>query len=115
MSSHKNKLEDYVSEKLKGMYKFSRPTLGSGCTPIERGDIKNPYFAIECKMRSTKSFSIKEDVWNGIKSIAASESKDPVYIVENINKVRLAIMAVDDWINLVQEVIELRKERDDGK
>jgi len=109
MSSRKNKLELYVAEKLKHIYKYSRPTIGSGSTPIEKGDIKNPYFCIESKNWNTKSFSIKDDVWYKIKSEAATEYKDPVYIVENKHGNRLAIMDLEDWFNLVYEVIELRE------
>ena len=114
MSSRRNRLEDYVAEKLKTIYKYSRPTIGSGSTPVEKGDIKNPYFAIECKDWNTASFSIKDDVWYKIRSEAASEYKDAVYIVENSKGNRVAVMDLDDWISLVIEVCELRKEREDG-
>jgi len=109
------KLERYVSEKLLPTYKYSRPTIGSGCTPVEKGDVKNPYFTIECKNWNTNSFSIKDDVWRKIKVEAAREQKDPVYIVENKNGNRLAIMDLGDWINLIYEVIEYRRSLDDGK
>ena len=36
------KLEIYIAAKLEPIYKYSRPTIGSGNTPIEKGDIKNP-------------------------------------------------------------------------
>jgi PHD/YefM family antitoxin component YafN of YafNO toxin-antitoxin module len=109
MSDTKNRLELYVSSKLEPTYKWSRPTIASGATPVEKGDVKNPYFCIECKDWSTKSFSIKDDVWQKIKGEADRERKDPVYIVENKHGNRLAIMDVDDWINLVIELVEYRK------
>jgi hypothetical protein len=109
LSSHKNPLELYVAEKLKKIYEYSRPTIASGATPVESGDIKNPYFNIECKIRNTYSYSIKDDVWAKLKIEAARDSKDAVYIIENANKNRLAIMDLEDWCNLVYELVELRE------
>jgi len=106
-------LELYVAEKLKRIYKYSRPTIGSGSTPVEKGDIRNPYFCIECKDWNTKSCSVKDDVWYKIKGEAAAEYKDPVYIIENSTGNRLAVMDLEDFFNLVYEVVELRKEKED--
>jgi len=61
-----------------------------------------------CKDWNTASFSIKDDVWRGLKTQAAREMKDPVYIVENSKGNRLAIMDLEDWFDLIYEVIELR-------
>lgn len=108
MSSHKNKLELYVSEKFREIYKYARPTIGSGSTPAEKGDVKNPWFACECKMRNTKSFSIKNDVWEKICYEADRESKDALYIVENSSGNKLAIMNADEWFCMLYELIELR-------
>ena len=108
MSSHKNMLELYVAERMKPTYKYSRPTVASGAFDFEKGDVKNPYFVIECKDWNTASFSIKDDVWRGLKTQAAREMKDPVYIVENSKGNRLAIMDLEDWLDLIYEVIELR-------
>ena len=109
MSDHKNTLELYVAAKLEKIYKYSRPTIASGATPVERGDIKNPYFSIECKIRNTDSFSIKNPVWEEIRGIAAREYKDPVYVIQNKKGNRLAVLDFDDWINMVTELIELRE------
>jgi len=108
MSDRKNKLEMYVAAMLEPIYKYSRPTIASGATPVEKGDIKNPYFLIECKDWNTKSFSIKDDVWQIVKVQAARDYKDPVYVVENETGNRLAIMDLNDWFNMVYELIELR-------
>lgn len=112
MSSRKNALELYVAAKLEPIYKYSRPTIASGATPVEKGDVKNPYFTIECKDWNTKSFSIKDDVWHKLKVEAAHESKDAVYVVENSAGNKLAIMDFDDWCNLVYELIEYRESKD---
>ena len=109
MSNHKNKLELFVAERLKKVYEYSRPTIASGATPAESGDVKNPYFTIECKMRNTYSYSIKDDVWAKVKAEAAHDSKDPVYIIENSVGNRLAIMDLEDWFNLVYELLEYRE------
>lgn len=116
MSNRKNALELYVAEKLKQTYKYSRPTIASGATPIEKGDIKNPYFLVECKDWNTNSFSIRDDVWYKVKCQAAAEHKDAVYIVENKKRNRLAIMDLEDWFSMVYELIDYRERYiDDGK
>ena len=104
------KLEEYVAEKLKGIYKYSRPTIASGATPAEKGDCKSPYFLIECKIRNTKSFSFKEDTWLETKGMAAESYKDPVYIIQNKNGHRVVLLDFEDWISMVIELIELRKQ-----
>jgi hypothetical protein len=114
MSSRKNMLELYVASKLEPTYKYSRPTIASGATPVEKGDIKNPYFCIECKDWNTDSLSIKEDVWKKIRVEAAREMKDAVYIIENKSQTRIAVMDLDDWINLVIELVAYR-EKDNGR
>lgn len=110
MSDRKNSLESYVSSKLEQVYKYSRPTIASGATPVEKGDIKNPYFLIECKIRNTNSFSIKDNVWYKLKGEAAQDQgKDPVYIIENVKGNRLAIMDLEDFFNLIYELCEYRE------
>ena len=101
-------LENYVSSILVPCYKYSRPTINSGATPVEKGDVSNPYFCIECKNFGTDSFSIKDDVWKKIKIEAAKEYKDAVYVVQNKHGNRLAVMDLDDWKNLVLELLEYR-------
>jgi hypothetical protein len=112
MSNRKNRLEMYVAAKMEPTYKYSRPTIASGATPVEKGDIKNPYFMIECKDWNTNSFSIKDDVWYKLRTQAAREMKDAVYVVENKKGNRLAIMDLEDWFSFVYELIKLRKEKD---
>ena len=102
------KLEDYVASLFEALYKWARPTIGSGSTPIEKGDVKTPWFTIECKEWNTKSFSIKNDVWEKLIYEAARESKDAVYVAENSSGNKLAIMDLHDWFNMFSELIELR-------
>lgn len=108
-------LENYVASKFSEVYKYSRPTIGSGATPAEKGDVKTPWFCIECKQWNTKSFSIKKDVWDKIVYEAARESKDAVYVVQNSSGDRVAIMDLDDWFNLVIELMELRNKNYDRR
>src|SRR5665213_2032532 len=109
MRSKGDLLEAYVAAILEPCYKYSRPTIGSGSTPVEKGDIANPYFCIECKNWNTKSFSVNADVWHKIKLEAAREYKDAVYVCENSTGDRVAIMDLNDWKDLVLELLELRK------
>lgn len=102
-------LERYVSAILEACYKYSRPTIGSGSTPVEKGDVSNPYFCIECKNWDTDSFSINDKVWKKIKIEAAREYKDAVYVCENKHGNRVAIMDLEDWKNLVLELLEYRE------
>jgi tRNA(Ile2) C34 agmatinyltransferase TiaS len=108
MRSKGELLEAFVAAKLEPIYKYSRPTIGSGSTPVEKGDVKNPYFMIECKNWNTKSFSIRDDVWQKLRREAAHDSKDPVYVVENSAGNRLAIMDLEDWFSLVYELLDYR-------
>ena len=100
----------YVAARLEPIYKYSRPTMASGATPVEKGDVKNPYFCIECKEWNTNSLSIKNDVWRKIRVEAAYEMKDAVYIIENKSGNRIAVMDLEDWINIVIELVQLREE-----
>ena len=114
MRSNRDKgkeLEEFIAAELLPIYKYSRPTVGSGSTPIEMGDVKNPYFCIEAKYWSTNSFSIKESVWKKIEYEANSESKDAVYVTKNKNNNILVSMGWQDWKSLVFEVLELRNKK----
>ena len=114
MSNSKgDSLEKYVAAILEPVYRYSRPTIGSGNTPIEKGDVRNPYFCIECKNFETDSFSIKDDVWRKIQIEAAREYKDAVYVVQNKHGNRVAIMDLDNWKDMVIELIELRETSED--
>ena len=110
MSDTKNKLELYVAEKLKEIYKYSRPTIASGATPVEKGDIKNPWFGIECKEKHTvKAFTIPYSEWEKNAGEADHAYKDPVFVVENEAGEKICAMRLDEWFQLVYELMELRK------
>jgi hypothetical protein len=109
MSDHRNKLEAYVAEKMREVYKYARPTIASGATDAEKGDIKNPWFGIECKQKKhSKSFTIPYADW--YKNCGESDNayKDPVFIVENEDGEKIAAMRLDEWFQLVYELMGLR-------
>ena len=109
MSSHKNKLELYVALKFKEVYKYARPTIASGATPAEKGDIKNPWFGVECKEKHTaKCFTIPYKEWEKCCGEADTQYKDPVFIIENEKKEKIAAMRLDEWFDMVYELMELR-------
>ena len=110
MSSHRNSLEAYVALKFQDTYKYARPTIASGATPVEKGDVKTPWFGVECKDWNTKSFSINNDAWLKIRAEAAAEYKEALYVVENKSGNRLAIMDLDEFFEFFNELIELRRE-----
>ena len=114
MSQPKNLLELYVSERFRKLYKYSRPTIASGSTPVEKGDVKNPWFLIECKMRNTKGFSINHMDWFKLKGHADSRMMDALYIFENKYKERFAVMDLNDWFNMLIELMEWREKYGDN-
>ena len=109
MSQPKNKLELYVAEKFKEIYKYARPTIASGALPCEKGDIKNPWFGVECKQKRTaKAFTIPYSEWEKNAGEADSNYKDPVFIVENEDGEKIAAMRLDEWFDLIYELMDLR-------
>jgi len=113
MSDRRNALEEYVAMKFQTTYKYARPTIASGATPVEKGDVKTPWFGVECKDWNTKSFSINNDAWLKIRAEAAAEYKEALYVVENKSGNRLAIMDLDEWFEMLNELMELRNKLED--
>jgi len=110
MSDFKNSLELYVADKMTEVYKYSRPTIASGATPVEKGDIKNPWFNIECKQKLTnKAFTIPYKEWYKNCGEADTQYKDPVFVVENELGEKIAAMRLENWFDLIYELMDLRK------
>lgn len=110
MSQPKNPLELYVADKFTEIYKYARPTIASGATPAEKGDVKNPWFGVECKQKKhVKAFTIPYDEWYKNCGEADHEYKDPVFIVENEDGEKICAMRLDEWFDLIYELMELRK------
>jgi len=109
MSSHRNMLELYVADKMTEVYKYARPTIASGATPVEKGDIKNPWFNIECKQkRTSKAFTIPYAEWYKNCGEADTHYKDPVFIVENELGEKIVAMRFLEWLDLIKELMDLR-------
>lgn len=100
------KLETFVAEIFSAIFqnKAIRPTRGSGCGN-EYGDISNPYFTVECKQRTTKDITIKKDVWNKLCSeIPLNSKKLPLYIIENKNKAKFAVLNFQDFCRIMKRL-----------
>ena len=114
MSDAKNPLELYVADKLKKIDKYARPTKASGAS-TEIGDILNKFFFIECKMRNTKSVTIRRDVWYKLLSeLPMKTKKIPLYALENKHKDRFMALDLDDFFRMVY-TIYYRRYANDGE
>jgi len=99
------KLENYIAEKFKEVgYPNARPSNGSGqCGSI--GDISGVAdFAVEAKLRNTKDITIKEEVWNKlVNEIPLSSERISLYILENKNQQRWAVLDIEDFFSIIGE------------
>jgi hypothetical protein len=98
-------LEEYVAQCLRDVLADDsiRPTTASGAA-TQLGDILCKNFLIECKQRSTKNVTIKEDVWNKLcGEIPLKSKRIPLYILENINKKRWVCLNFEDFCQLIKE------------
>ena len=99
-------LEEYVAQRLRSVLADDtiHPTTASGAA-TQLGDILCKYFLVECKQRSTKNITIKEDVWNKLCAELPIDSKRvPMYVLENINKKRWVCFDFDDFIRILKKV-----------
>jgi len=97
------KLENYICEKFKELGINAYRSNGSG-NKGSVGDISGTPYAIECKKRNTKDITIKEDVWNKlINEIPLSSERIPLYILENKNEKRWAVIDIEDFFRLLEE------------
>lgn len=99
-------LEEYVAGVFSEIFqnKAIRPTKNSGASG-EIGDISNPYFAVECKDRSTKNITIKKDTWDKLCSeIPLSSKKLPLYILQNKTKDIYAVLNFTDFCRIMRRL-----------
>ena len=99
-------LEEFVAGIFSEIFqnKAIRPTRGSGCGN-ESGDIFTPYFIVECKNRSTKNITIKKDTWDKLCSeIPLNSKKLPLYVLENKNKDKFAVLNFEDFAKIMQKL-----------
>lgn len=103
MSQPKNKLELYVSSKFKEIYKHSRPTKASGAHG-EAGDINQPYFVVECKLRNTISATINRKVWKKIENeVPVGSNRIPLLILANKFNEKFAVMNFEDLFKIFKK------------
>lgn len=95
-----NKLEHYVADRLKEALNDPtiKPTRNSGAS-TQLADILCSKYLIECKKRNTESITIKEDVWNKLcGEIPIGSIRIPLYVLENKNGKRWAVMDFEDFL-----------------
>lgn len=100
------KLETFVAEIFTTIFqnKAIRPTRGSG-NGNENGDISNPYFFVECKQRSTKNITVRKGTWDKLCSEIPLQSKKlPLYILENKNKDKFAVLNFADFCSIMKKL-----------
>ena len=104
------KLQWYITEKINEVYDCgAKPTKGSGNGPTDKGDVSNPYFMVECKLRNTKDVTIKIDVWEKNKAeLPINSTRVPMMALENKNGKRFIVLDPEDFF-------EILKEAKDGK
>jgi len=91
-------------------YEYARRSRGSG-NKGEAGDIAGQDLAVvECKKRNTKNITIKEDTWEKLcKEIPLHSERIPMYILENMNNKRWAVVEVGDLFHLLSYYVANKK------
>ena len=97
-------LENYVLTLIQKIDPKARLTKGSG-SATELGDILNTRFFVECKKRNKKNFTVDESVWIKLLELMPYKTqKFPLYVIENENKRRFAVLDLDDFFRLITEM-----------
>ena len=105
MSEKNNELELHMSEGLKSIDPYARPTRGSGCGN-EISDVSNKYFYVECKQKRTKANIImdyKKEWLDLTTQLPLSSKKIPIVAIENMYGDRFVIMNSTDFFKLAEE------------
>ena len=105
-------LENHICEKFKALGINARPSNGSG-NKGSNGDISGiKDFTIEAKVRNTKDITIKNDVWDKLCSeIPLHSSRLPVYVLQNKAKKRWAVMNLNDFFDMYEELLKLKESK----
>lgn len=100
-------LAKHISEKLKPLDEYARPTRASGAS-TEIADVQNELFFIECKATDKKSITIQQKVWYKlIASLPIDTEKIPLYILENKDKDRFVVLDCEDFFNIIYQLKEV--------
>jgi len=97
-------LENYIAEKFKELgYKNACRSNGSG-NKGSLGDISGQdAFVVECKNRNTEDITLKQDVWDKLKSeIPLHSFRLPLYVLRNKNKKTFCVMEADDFFTIIR-------------
>jgi hypothetical protein len=88
-------------------YTKARPSKGSG-NRGESGDISGQsLLTVECKARSTKDITIKEDVWRKLcGEIPLHSSRKPMYVLQNSNERVWCVLDLNDFFEILEGYIE---------
>ena len=105
MSEKNNKLEIYISEKLKVIDPEARLTKASGAS-TELFDVSNKYFWVECKQRLTRENIIidyKKDYLKTFNQIPLNNNKMLLLAHENKYHKRFVTLEVEEFFNLLYQ------------
>jgi len=108
-------LEHYIVQKFIELgYPNAKRSKGSG-NQGQLGDITGQdVMVVECKNRTTKDITLKEDVWMKlINDIPLHSRRLALYILRNKNQKTWAVMDVDDFFRILKGYLENEKQRFD--
>jgi len=75
-------------------------TPGSGSGDWYKEDVFTNYFSIECKNQERVSLW---KFWDQIRNAGKTGNKPPVLMISGAYRPILAVMDIEDWLNLVKE------------
>lgn len=105
-----NKLEEYIARVFSEIYKYARPTKGSG-NKGECGDVNQPFCIIEAKARNTKDITVKTNVWNKlVKEVPFHSKRFPVYVLENKDEQKWAVVDFDKFFEIFVDHLKYKGE-----
>jgi Holliday junction resolvase len=105
------KLENQVAEEFRRIgFPKARPSKGSGSRG-EAGDIAGQTeLTVECKQRTTKDITLKEDVWLKLcKEIPYHSSRKPMYVLGNQNNKVWCVLDLRDFFDILKGHLENAK------
>lgn len=97
-------LENYILSKAQEVDSKAKLTKNSGAN-LHKGDLDFLYFRVECKKKNTKNITVNQKVWDKLgKEIPVHTFKLPLYVLENSDKQRFAVLNLDDFFDLLKEI-----------
>lgn len=97
-------LEYWVLDKIKQIDPKAKLTNNSGACS-QRGDIDSSIADIECKVRNTEDFTIREDVWKHLLYRKPIGSKKISFMVnQNKNNLKIVSLDAETFFELLERV-----------